>query len=406
MYGVLRWRGKLDWVIGQFSKTPFEKIESEIVTILRIGLYQILFLTRTPVSAAVNESVELAKKTRGKGGGGFVNAILRSVLRQREEIPYPDEMEDPALHISVQQSHPLWLVRRWIAEFGVEETSTVCATYQQVAPLVLRTNTLKISRENLISKLIQRGLNPAATSYSDEGSVLRDPPPVSDLPFFNEGFYVIQDEASQLVTAILDPRPGEIILDACAAPGGKTTHIAQRMKNEGKIYGLDLTVEKLKWIEEGCQRLGVTIVHRVRGDASRALPIPEGTGFDRILADVPCSGFGTLRRNPDLKWRKGEEDIRRLVELQSSILKNCSGYLRNGGTLVYSTCTIFREENEDIVEKFLDEHPEFRLDPMERILPQHLHPFVSGGYFKTFPPKGGPKGEMDGFFAAGLIKKA
>jgi len=409
MYGVLRWRGKLDWVVSQFSKTPFEKIESEIVNILRIGLYQILFLTRTPVSAAVNEAVELAKKTRGKGGGGFVNAILRSVLREREEISYPDRVEDPALHISVVQSHPLWLVRRWIAEFGVEDTANVCATHQQGAPLVLRTNTLKIGREELINTLIERGLSPAATSSSEEGIVLMDPPPVSDLPFFSEGFYVIQDEASQLVTSILDPRPGETVLDACAAPGGKTTHIAQRMKNEGKIYGLDLTVEKLKWIEEGCRRLGVTIVNRVRGDARRVLPIPEGTGFDRILADVPCSGFGTLRRNPDVKWRKGEGDIRRLVELQSSILKNCSGYLRNGGTLVYSTCTIFREENEDIVEKFLDEHPEFRLDPMERILPQHLHPFVSGGYFKTFPPKGEPKGEpkveMDGFFAAALIKK-
>ncbi len=401
MYGVLRWRGKLDWVVSQFSKTPFEKIESEIVNILRIGLYQILFLTRTPVSAAVNESVDLAKKTRGKGGGGFVNAILRSVLRQREEISYPDRVEDPALHISVVQSHPLWLVRRWATEFGLDETMEVCVANQQVAPLVLRTNTLKIGREELINTLIDRGLNPVATSYSEEGIVLMDPPPVSDLPFFNEGFYVIQDEASQLVTSILDPRPGETVLDACAAPGGKTTHIAQRMKNEGKIYALDLTVEKLKWVEEGCQRLGVTIVNRVRGDASRVLPIPEGTGFDRILADVPCSGFGTLRRNPDLKWRKGLEDIKRLSELQSAILRNLSGYVRDGGILVYSTCTIFHEENEDVVEEFLKGHPEFQSDPIEQVLPHHLHSFVRGGYFKTFPPKG----EMDGFFAARLIKK-
>ncbi len=164
--------------------------------------------------------------------------------------------------------------------------------------------------------------------------------------------------------------PARSILDACAAPGGKTTHIAQRMGNEGKIYALDLTVEKLKWIEEGCRRLGVTMVNRVRGDARRALPVPEGTGFDRILADVPCSGFGTLRRNPDLKWRKGTEDIMRLRDLQSSILNNLSGYLSPGGTLVYSTCTVFHEENEDVVEEFLSHHPEFRLDPIGKVLPE------------------------------------
>ena len=246
---------------------------------------------------------------------------------RKEEIRYPGEAEEPASTISVVQSHPLWLVQRWVDEVGVEETMKVCDANQQHAPLVLRTNTLKISREELIKKLEGAGLRPFATACSEEGIVLRDPPAVSELPFFKEGLYVIQDEASQLVTSILDPRPGETILDACAAPGGKTTHIAQRMGNKGKIYALDLTVEKLKWIEEGCRRLGVTMVNRIRGDARRDLPVPEGTGFDRILADVPCSGFGTLRRNPDLKWRKGMEDIVRLRELQSSILNNLSRLL-------------------------------------------------------------------------------
>ena len=401
MYGVLRWRGNLDWVIGQFSKTPFEKIESEIVNILRIGLYQILFLTRTPVSAAVNESVELAKKTRGKGGGGFVNGVLRSVIRKKEEIPYPGETEEPARTISVVQSHPLWLVQRWVEELGVEESTKVCEANQQHAPLVLRTNTLKNSREGLMKKLEVSGLKPFATAYSEEGIVLRDPPAVSDLPFFREGLYAIQDEASQLVTAILDPRPGETILDACAAPGGKTTHVAQRMGNEGKIYAVDLTVEKLKWIDEGCRRLGVTMVDTIRGDTRRTLPVPEGTGVDRILADVPCSGFGTLRRNPDLKWRKGMEDILRLKDLQSSILNNLSRYLSPGGTLVYSTCTVFHEENEDVVEEFLSQHPEFQLDPIDKGLPEPCAPFIRGVYFKSFPRGDG----MDGFFVARLTKK-
>ena len=402
MYGTLRWRGKLDWVIGQFSKTPFEKIESEIVNILRIGLYQILYLTRTPVSAAVNESVELAKKTRGKGGGGFVNGVLRSVIRKKQEIAYPEETGNLAQYVSVVQSHPLWLVQRWMQEFGIEETKRVCEANQQHAPLVLRTNTLKNSREELMKKLEEAGLKPFGSVYSEEGIVLRDPPAVSDLPFFREGFYAIQDEASQLVTAILDPKPGQIVLDACAAPGGKTTHIAQRMRNEGKIYALDLTPEKLKWIEEGCRRLGVTMVTKVRGDACRNLPVPEGTRFDRILADVPCSGFGTLRRNPDLKWRKGMEDILRLRNLQSSILNNLSGCLLSGGTLVYSTCTVFHEENEDVVNQFLADHPDFRIDPIDKILPEPCHPFIQRGIFKSFPRGDG----MDGFFAARLMKKA
>ncbi len=400
-YGVLRWRGKLDWMIRHFSKVPFEKIELEILNILRLGFYQILFLSRTPSSAAVNESVELAKRFRGKGGAGFVNAVLRSILRQKGEVPYPDIIEDPALHMSVAESHPLWLVRRWLDEVGLEETKKICATNNRVSALNLRTNTLKMKREDLIKKLEEKGLKPVPNSYSEEGILLRDPPPTSDLPFLKEGFFIIQDEASQLVTSILDPKPGERILDACAAPGGKTTHIAQRMETGGEIYAVDLTKEKLSLIEESCHKLGIKNVKTLKGDAANPLPVPDGLKFDRILADVPCSGFGTLRRNPDLKWKRGEKDIQRLRTLQSSILRNLSRYVKERGTLTYSTCTVFHEENEDVVEKFLDEHPEFRLDSIEKILPENCHSFIQGGYFKTFPCRDG----MDGFFVARMVKK-
>ena len=367
-YGVLRWRGRLDWSIRQFSKIPFEEIEPDIVNVLRLGLYQILYLTRTPTSAAVNESVELAKKFRGKGGAGFVNAILRSILREEKKVSYPDFNQDPALHISVVHSHPLWLVKRWMNEMGVEETLKVCAANNLISPLTLRTNTLKTSRENLIRELREQGLSPLPTLFSEDGIRLENPPPTSELPFLKEGLYVIQDEASQLVTWILDPRPGEKILDACAAPGTKTTHIAQRMENEGEIVANDLANEKLSRIDDTCQRLGVRIVKPRRGDATQAFPFPGGTEFDRVLADVPCSGFGTIRKNPDLKWKRGEKDIRRLSELQSSILENVSRYVKKEGVLVYSTCTVFREENEAVVEKFLERHPEFRLDEMEQVL--------------------------------------
>ncbi len=399
-YGVLRWRGRLDWLIRHFSKVPFEKIELEILNILRLGLYQILFLSKTPFSAAVNESVGLAKSIRGKGGAGFVNGILRSILREKEQIPYPDFSENPVLHISVVESHPLWLVRRWVEEVGLEETARICAVNNQISALTLRTNTLKINRNDLIEKLRQKELKPFPCSFSEEGILLKDPPPTSGLPFLKAGFYIIQDEASQLVTSILDPKPGERILDACAAPGGKTTHIAQRMENGGEIYALDLTKRKLNRIEEMCQRLGIKIVKTMKGDAANALPILREMKFDRVLADVPCSGFGTLRRNPDLKWRRGEEDIGRLAELQSSILRNLARYVKEGGILVYSTCTVFHEENEDVVEKFLDEHPEFRLDQINEALPEKCQSFIKNGYLKTFPPKEA----MDGFFVARMIK--
>jgi 16S rRNA (cytosine967-C5)-methyltransferase len=399
-YGVLRWRGRLDWIIHHFANIPLEKIEPAMLNTLRLGLYQIFFLTKTPASAAVNESVTLAKKIRGKGGGGFVNAILRSAIREKETIPYPDKREDPALDIAIIQSHPLWLVQRWIQELDVEETLKICAANNRIPALTLRTNTLKIQREGLTEKLIEKGLKPTPSSFSDDGILLKDGPPTSELPFPNEGLFAIQDEASQLITLILDPKPGEKVLDACAAPGGKTTHIAQRMGNLGEIDAVDLRQEKLKQIEERCKRLGIRIVRTKIGDAISTLPVPGGIKFDRVLADVPCSGFGTLRRNPDLKWRRKREDIERLSQLQRSILNNLSGYVKEGGLLVYSTCTVFHEENEEVVARFLSEHRAFQLDSLVEVLPEKCHLFIKKGYFKTFPPAG----ELDGFFAARLRK--
>ena len=293
---------------------------------------------------------------------------------------------------------------------GVEETLRICKFNNQISSLTLRTNTLKISRKDLIEKLKGKDLKSLPTPFSGEGILPLDPPPASELPFFKEGLYIIQDEASQLVTSVVDPKPGERILDACAAPGGKTTHMAQTMENRGEIYAVDISKGRLDLIEEMCQRLGIKIVKTVKGDAAAALSISEGFVFDRVLADVPCSGFGTLRRNPDLKWRRGERDIKRLSELQLSILGNLSAYVKEGGVLVYSTCTVFHEENEDVVERFLNEHSEFQLDGIDRVAsafiadgyPEKFPPFIHGGYFKTFPPRNG----MDGFFAARLVKRS
>jgi 16S rRNA (cytosine967-C5)-methyltransferase len=400
-YGVLRWRERLDWSIRQLSKIPFEKIEMETLNILRLGLYQIEFLTRTPASAAVNESVELAKRHRASGSAGFVNAVLRTFIRKRKEISYPEIRQDPAHHISILHSHPLWLVQRWIEEMGVETTLNACEFNNRISPLTLRANTLKVNREELMERLKERGLKPIPADYSPDGILLDDPPPVSGLPLLNEGWFIIQDEASQLVTSILDPKAGETILDGCASPGGKATHAAQRMENKGEVYAVDLTKDKLVLIEEMGRRLGIKIVKTMKGDATRPLSGLKEMTFDRVLADVPCSGFGTLRKNPDVKWRKGEGDIKRLGELQLTILNNLSGYVRKRGVLVYSTCTVFREENEEVIEHFLKSHPEFQPEPVSKFLPETCHPFVIDGCLKTFPPKN----RMDGFFAARLLRK-
>ena len=329
-----------------------------------------------------------------------MNAILRSAIRQKDEIRYPDMSKDPALHISAVQSHPLWLVQRWVRESGVEETIRVCTFNNQISSLTLRTNTLKINRKDLIEKLKEGELIAFPATYSEEGIMVRNPPPTSELPWMKEGLYIIQDEASQLVTAMMDPKPGERILDACAAPGGKTTHMSQKMENQGEIYALDVSKGKLDLIEEMCQRLGIKNVKTIKGDAAQFLPTPQGLKFDRILADVPCSGFGTLRRNPDLKWRRGTEDIKRLSELQLSILRNLAVYVKEGGILIYSTCTVFHEENEDVLERFLGGNSEFQLDRMDKVLPEKFHSMIQDGYFKTFPPKDA----MDGFFVARMIK--
>jgi len=253
-----------------------------------------------------------------------------------------------------------------------------------------------MNREALIAALREKGLESGCTLYSPDGISLKEAPPVSELPFLKGGHYAIQDEASQLVTLILGPQPGERILDACAAPGTKSTHMGQRMMNRGEIVGLDLNPERLRMVREGCRRLGIEIVKTLRADAARPLQVLGGGRFDRVLADVPCSGFGTLRRNPDLRWRRDERDVLRLAALQRSILENVSNYVKTGGILVYSTCTVFHEENEDVVERFLKEHPEFQLDQLTGLLPEGLHPLIKEGYFKTFPPVD----EMDGFFAA------
>lgn len=400
VYGILRWRGRIDWIINQFSNIPTNKLDTQILNIMRMGVYQLLFLTKIPTFAVVNESAKLAALYRNKGKVGFVNANLRTIDRLRDKIVYPDIEIDPELHISVVYSHPFWMVKRWLKTFGLEATIDLCQSNNEIPPLTIRTNTIKVSREELINNLMEDVKEISLTFYSPEGIQVRGSHDITTLSSFRKGLFQVQDEASQLVAHIIDPRPGERVLDACSAPGGKTTHMSQLMENRGEIFAMDNNSSRLALLEENCKRLGITNVKTFNKDASKPLEFSEQ--FHRILVDAPCSGMGVLRKNPDSKWKKKEENIISLKRLQLSILNNLAYYLKEDGIMVYSTCTLNPEENEDVVDDFLTSNPEFALESIAKFLPDICSPLVDNrGFFKSYPHLH----DMDGFFAARLIKK-
>jgi 16S rRNA (cytosine967-C5)-methyltransferase len=397
VYGTLRWRGRIDWVIGRVSEVKPKKLERFILNLLRLGLYQILFMGKVPVSAAVNESVEMAKASGREGAAGFVNAVLRSVSDGRIDLDLAHSKDPPS--ISVLHSHPLWLVERWVQELGMDEAIELCKANNRIPPLSLRTNTLKTSRANLLAAIKEEISQANPAPFSPEGILIDPPVPLSKIPRFQDGWFQVQDESSQMMGHIVASKPGERVLDACAAPGGKTTHLAQLMANRGRIYAADISTRRLSLLGENCHRLGAIIVTPLRKDLTKPLVFAGEKRFDRILVDPPCSGLGTLWRNPDIKWKRKSEEISEFREIQRAILHQVAPWLRKGGRLVYGTCTLTREENEEVLEDFMAEHRGFELEDLRRVLPQGLEPLVGDdGFFHSFTHRHG----MDGFFAARL----
>lgn len=406
--GTLRWQGKIDRFISRAVRFPGKKIKLKLHTLLRLGAYQLLFLDKVPDAAAVNESVRLAKAIfHDDKISHFVNAALRHIARNKSQKIAPALDDDPLEHIAVTFSHPRWLVARWIKEYGVEMARDICAANNIPPPLTLRINTLKTNPEDLGGQLKNLGLDFRKTVFAPTGLILKKSAILLEENQLNKGDYYIQDEASQIISPILEVKPGMIVLDACAAPGGKTTHLAQLMKNQGQIIALDLSMAKTKILQKNCQRLGASIVQIICADSTRPLPFRPSLFFDRILIDAPCSGLGTLHRHPDIKWRRGPEDINRLSLLQLRLLENLSAYLQQGGVLIYSTCTMTREENDLVVEKFLQRHKDFVLEDLRDIVPPSLKMMIDGqGYLRTYPDFILPQGEyrLDGFFAARMRK--
>lgn len=399
-YGVLRWRDRLDWVISAYSRIKPSRMERAVITILRMGAYQLLFMDRVPQSAAVDESVKLAKKLRKKDSAPFINGILRGIAEGRKEVTYPDLRTNPLDHIAIRYSHPLWMVRRWIDQWGVEETCALCQADNQIPPLTVRVNTLKASRDEVIDRLLDEGIATTPTPFSPLGLVIENPPPLNTWEPLQKGWLQVQDEAAQLVSILLAPQPGERVLDLCAAPGGKTTHLAQQMGNQGEITAVDVSQAKLSILQENCLRLGISIAKTMAQDATTPLPFPADF-FDCVLVDAPCTGLGTLRRNPDIKWRVKEADILRLQKLQRAILKQAATMVKRNGVLVYSTCTLTSEENEGMIEAFCAGQNEFHLEDASPFLPPGGEGLVDGkGYLRTLPHRHG----MDGFFAARMSR--
>jgi len=401
VYGVLRWRGSLDWIIEQFFTSPNQRISRLIRNIIRIGVYQILYLDQIPVPVSVWTTVDLAKDYTNKRMASLVNGLLRNVERNRDKIEYPSIQKDPIKAIATRYSHPAWLVEKWLHYYGVEETISLCKANNTVPQFTVRTNTLKATRERLIEELQKEGVPCKTTLNSPEGIILDHPADITRLSSFQKGWFFVQDEAAQMISCLTNPQTGDQVLDLCAAPGGKSTHMAQMMNNQGHIVAVDVRGDKIALLQENQLRLGINIISAVLADAACGLPfLNQGRTFDKVLLDAPCSGLGILRRHPEGKWVKSSATITRLKKIQLAIIQNASIHVKSGGCLVYSTCTLNPEENEMVIEKFLSTAGnEFQVENPLPSLPSQVTSFIdSRGYFHTFPQRD----SMDGFFGARL----
>ncbi len=398
VYGVLRWRGRLDYIVGYYSNIRLNRIDPNVLNIIRLGLFQIAHLSKIPLAAAVNTSVQLTKSTSAPWNVGYVNAVLRNAAKGYHNIVFPDSEKNPAASLAARKSFPEWLIRRWIQSIDIEKTIALCDAINTIPATTLRTNTLLVTREVLVTALKSETEKIELTPYAPDGVSLANLlKPIHKFSSFRKGWFQIQDEAAQLVALFLDPQSGETILDACAGLGGKTGHIAQLMKNSGKIVALDYNKQRLIELNLQMQRLGVSIVTSEDHDLNTPLPENRIGIFDRILLDAPCTGLGVLRRNPDAKWNISEEDLRRHKGRQLRFLNNLAHLVKPKGILVYAVCSTEPEENEEIADGFLGLHPEFVLDNRMGGLPQNAAALITPeGYLKTCPYPH----NMDGFFSA------
>lgn len=355
VYGVIERQITLDYILKQYSKMPLRKIEKKTLVIIRMGLYQILYMDKVPDSAAVNESVKLAKKQRLNQSSGFINGVLRSFLRSNKEYKLPNK-DDKSLYLSIVYSCPKEIISMWLENYGEENTEGILKSLFNRPPLYARVNTLKTNPDELIEALNQSGVKAEKTDILNTALSLENTGSIEKLKEFKDGFFYIQDLSSQICVETISAKPHHLVMDVCSAPGGKSIGCAINMENKGKVYSYDMYEHKVGLINSASKRLGINIINSSVRDAqkdNRDLPL-----MDRVLCDVPCSGLGILRRKPEIRYKKDILD-NSLPEIQYEILKNNSGYVSYGGLLIYSTCTLNPKENREVADKFLQENKDF-----------------------------------------------
>lgn len=404
VYGTLRWRGRLDYHLSKALNQELASLQPFVASSMRLGAYQLLMMDRIPESAAVDQAVRCTRATGNARAAGLVNAVLRRVAREAADLKLPPLDADPVEHLVHALSMPQWIAKRMIDLYGPEDAAALATASNLAPPLIARANRRRITRDALIPMLAEIYPDARASEIAPDSIRLGHGGDPGQDARFREGLYTIQDEASQLVVELLDPQPTDWVLDTCAAPGTKTTAIAERLGEEGGVLALDRNARRLAMVARAARRLDLPGIYTLKWDATGSLedlsrPAKmQQEHFDRILVDAPCSGLGTLRRNPDARWRVQEGDPARLVVTQTNLLKRAAAILKPGGVLVYSTCTFLPEENEGVIESFLKEHANFRLTPRDA-LSECLAPVLDdAGLLRCLPHHH----DTDGFFAARL----
>ncbi|MFE7061947.1 16S rRNA (cytosine(967)-C(5))-methyltransferase RsmB [Sutcliffiella sp. NPDC057660] len=398
VYGTIQRTMTIDYYLTPYIEKQ-KKLEDWVKVLLRLTLYQMLYLDKVPERAAIYEAVEIAKKKGHKGVASVVNGVLRSI--QRQGVPDLEAMKNDVERISIATSHPRWMVEKWVAQYGVENTERLCEMNLVPPSQTARVNTAKASVEDVISMLKAQGFDVEKGEVAQE-SIVSKKGNMAYSNAFKNGFITIQDESSMLVARTLDVEPGQTVYDSCAAPGGKTTHIAELMKGTGTVISTDLHEHKVKLIKEQADRLGLSNIEVKAMDSRKAQEVFHSEMFDKILVDAPCSGFGVIRRKPDLKYTKTMQDVKQLATIQSAILDEVAPLVKKGGTLVYSTCTIDKEENTEVVKAFLENNEDFEIDmSIKDLVPHKLETYIQDGMLQLLPHYFG----TDGFFIVRLKRQ-
>ncbi len=393
VHGVIRWLGRIDWVLNGFYKGQFSKCIPNVKNSMRVALYQILFLDKIPDYAAVNESVEFVKKLQGQKSADLTNAVLRNIIRNKDNIRYPNPDEDLKGYFSAYYSHPSWMVKRWLNRYGKEFTESLLIANNMKPSLTLRVNRLKTNKDEFQQLLKSVDLSFNKGRFFENFIKLNKLTNIQDWNYFAKGYFSIQDESTAISCEALGIDQNMRVLDLCAAPGGKTAYLAELMKNTGELVALDKFESRLKILNANLNRLGVTNTKSIVIDA---LEYEDEQLFDRVLLDAPCSGLGTLTKKPDIKWKRDLLDIRKLAKTQYTLLEKAASLVKPGGYVVYSTCTIEPEENFEVVKQFLENHGNFELMDLTDTLPAEI--ISENGTVQTFPNLH----NMDGAFAAKL----